>query len=112
MHQITVFNNLSEHMLSLSAHIGIYLLDIDGYSNIHIYTCLQTHTHTTHTHRAHTQNRATGPCLRVCSKFRGRVPLSLGLFIWKVVMPFVELTGFVPVETLQATELVVGHLSV
>lgn len=61
MHQITVFNNLSEHMLSLSAHIDIYLLDIDGYSNIHIHICLQTHTqhtHTEHTHRIELQGPA------------------------------------------------------
>lgn len=50
MHQITVFNNLSEHILSLSAHMDIYVLDIDGYSNIHICICLQTHTHTHSTH--------------------------------------------------------------
>lgn len=64
---MTVFNNLSEHILSPSAHIWYILV---GYRWIwqYPYLYLSTDTHTyTHTH-IHTHSRATRPCLIVCSK--------------------------------------------
>jgi len=73
MHQITVFNNVSEHILSPSAHIDIYLLGLDAYSNIRISFCLQVHTHT-HTHTAELQ----GPAQQ-CVLELGFPSLSLGL---------------------------------
>lgn len=49
MHQITVFNNVSEHILSPSAHIG-YILVSYRWTQRYPYLCLSTDAHTrTHT---------------------------------------------------------------
>lgn len=90
MHQITVFNNLSEHNLSPSAHIWYILIRYKMDSTISILVFVYTH--------RDTQSRATRPCFLVYSKFH--VPLCMRTVIWLCV----QLTGFVSVQDFQAIQ--------